>query len=69
MKRLVEIGDDDLQNVAVDGFGVGAGRLKSLHLAQLLNSADRPLFLLIGFFAFGQAVVVEATTTLKRRLE
>jgi hypothetical protein len=35
-ERLVEIGDDDLKDVAVDVGGVGAGVLLDLDLAELL---------------------------------
>lgn len=60
LKCFIQVGDDDLQDVAVDAFGVGVDGLLLLHPRKLLILPNRLAALLIGISTFCKTLVIPA---------
>lgn len=69
LEGLVQIGNNHLQDMAVDVLGVEVERFLNLHLRELLVFSDRLAALLIGIPPFRKALIVLAATRFKRTLK
>ena len=69
LKRLVEIGDNDLKNVTVNADGEGIVGLVNLDAAKLFHLADRSAFCLVCRFSLAQAIIIETAACLKSRFQ
>jgi hypothetical protein len=68
-KRLVQVADNHLENVAVDAGSERVVALVDLDAAQLLHFANGSAFRLVDRLALAQAIVVEAPTCLQSGME
>lgn len=69
VERLVQIGDNHLQDVTVNGRGILITGLKNLDLSQLNLLADPRLVAFIGQFLLFQTAIVETPTGFQSGLQ
>ena len=64
LKRFIQVGRGNLQDMAVNLLGEGVGLLNVLDLRQLLIFADAALLGFVSRLALGQTLVIPTTARL-----